>query len=128
MGEIAYEGLNQILTALKELEADTYLQLKDDLRQVGDVVRDDARHRFTGGVARSASVQTTAMGFETRVRTGAVDVVVVAQKLRKTTGLRPDWGALMMTKALIPARSAQYPRALQILEEGAVKVLREHGF
>jgi hypothetical protein len=122
MSEIVYEGLHEVAQALREVEAGVYTELVADLKEVGDVVRDDARQRF-------AAISTkTADGFETRVRTGSSAVVVVAQRLRKTTGRRPDYGALQMRHALLPARTAKHAEAVEILERGAGKLLAAHGF
>lgn len=125
-----YEGLRELAQALRDTDRDLLNQLKDELEKVGEVVRIDAVGRFTKGVARSVSIQQTAANFETRVRAGgqAKELVVVAQRLAKTTGKRPDYGALQMTRALLPARDAKIGEAAQILEDGAVKLLHDHGF
>lgn len=127
---LRYEGLRELAQALRETDRALLNELKVELEKVGEVVRIEAVRLFTKGVARSASIQKTAEGFETRVRAGgqAKDLVVVAQHLSKTTGKRPDYGALQMTRALLPARDAKLDEAAQILEDGAYKLLHEHGF
>lgn len=119
---IQYEGLHDLVRALRVLEADVLPELKRDMGRVGDVVRDDARRRFE-------HIDTkTAGGFETRVRLGGGALVVVGQSLRKTTGKRPDYGARQMTEALLPARAAKRDEAVRILEDGAGRLLQKHGF
>lgn len=120
---IEYEGLRDLIQAFKEVDGEILPELKEDLGRVGDIVRDDAQRRFD-------SVSTkTASGFETRVRIGGAGaLVVVAQSLRKTTGRRPDYGARQMKDALLPARAAKHEEAVQILEDGAGRLLGRHGF
>jgi|SRR5882724_9846858 len=121
-GLIRYEGLNDLIRAFKEVDAGILPELKNDLGKVGDVVRDEARRRF-----ETVSTKTAA-GFETRVRVGSSALVVVAQSLRKTTGTRPDFGARQMRDALLPARAAKHEQAVEILEAGAGRLLKQHGF
>jgi hypothetical protein len=64
------------------------------LARSGEIIRADASPRFAKYSTRSAA------GFKVKVRTRGVEV---DQTLRKTTGLRPDWGSLQMRKALLPA-------------------------
>lgn len=121
---LRYEGLRELAVAFKATDDALLGELKDDLGKVGDVVRDEARTLFD-----SISVKT-ANGFETRVRAGGVarELVVVAQSLRKTTGLHGLYGAMQMKVALLPARDAKLGEAAVILDQGAGRLLREHGF
>jgi hypothetical protein len=100
------------------------------MKVAGDFVRDDSRHLFTGGAARTASIQKTADNFETRVRAGGQSeaILVVGQKLRKTSGLHPEWGALQMTKAFLPAQARDMDEVTHILADGVGNLLRRHGF
>lgn len=119
---IEYEGLHELVQALRTVESSILPQLVKDMRQVGDVVRDEARRRFEHVSAK------TAAGFDTRVRLGSGALVVVGQSLRKTSGKRPDYGARQMRDALLPARAAKHDEAVSILEAGAGRLLHDHGF
>jgi hypothetical protein len=55
-------------------------------------------------------------------------LVIVGQRLRKTTGLRPDWGARQVVEALLPARAEKLDDAAELLEERVSLALAEHGF
>jgi hypothetical protein len=88
------EGYTQLMKALAQAEKSSRKAVRDELRQAGDHVRVDAGQKFTRYDAR------TAAGYRTRVRQRGVEV---EQSLRKTTGLRPKFGALQMRKALVPA-------------------------
>lgn len=116
------EGLRELLAALKQVEHRIYPELVAAMREVGDVVRDDARRRF------SPVDRFSAQGFETRVRPSSEALVIVGQRLRKTTGNHPEWGARQMREALLPARHAKYDEANEILEKRMGRLLRAHGF
>ena len=46
----------------------------------------------------------------------------------RTTGLHGLYGAMQMKVALFPARDTKIGEAAEILEDGAVALLRRHGF
>lgn len=93
------EGLGQLLRNLKEAEPKTRKLITEDLRKAVEPIRDDAARRFSTVSAKSAS------HYGITVRSaGHIDV---EQRLRKVTGRRPDWGALQMRKALLPAAAAK---------------------
>lgn len=126
--QIQVEGLRELGRALKETQPDVYRQLREDLTKVGDVAVAAARQAFTHGVARSPSIQRTAEGFHTRVRFSmGGSLVSIEQKIRKTTGTRPDYGAKQV-RAMLRGRSASLDEAKEILEKGALKNLHSHGF
>lgn len=117
------EGLREVLVALKQVDEHTQKELVAGMREVGDVVRDDARRRF------STVDRYSAQGFETRIRPSSSEaLVIVGQRLRKTTGTHPDWGARQVREALLPARHAKYDDAHEILEKRVGRLLAVHGF
>lgn len=96
---VRVEGLRELHAALKRAEGDLDKGLRDELKEIGQVVADESRSRFSHVSPRSAA------GFKPRVRgSGRVDV---AQSLRRTTGKRGDYGAHQMRRALIPALDAK---------------------
>lgn len=119
---LEYEGLHELLLALKALDAGIVPVITEELAAVGEIVKKDAVRRF------DPYDPVSAHGFETRVRPGATTLVTVGQSLRKVTGARPQWGALQMTAALLPARSAKLDEARLMLENGVGRLLRQHGF
>lgn len=96
-------------------------RVRDDLRQVGELVAVDAYRRF------SSYDENTAKHFRPTVR--RTGTVVVEQRLRKTTGLRPDWGTLQMKKALIPAANDKAQELERKLRESVERIAVdfEHG-
>lgn len=103
-------GYRELLRACQRAEKGTRTEVRRSFRQVGEIVRGDAAEDFSKYSAKSAA------GFKVRVRQRGV---AVEQSLRKTTGKHPEWGALQMTKALLPARArdeakveAEFERAL----------------
>lgn len=87
-------GYKQFLRASDRAGKDTKKETRETFRKVGDLVRIEGQRLFTQYNPRSAA------GYRTRVR---VRGVIVEQSLRKTTGDRPDYGALQMRVGLIPA-------------------------
>jgi hypothetical protein len=103
-------GYRELLRACQRAERSSRAEVRRSLKTVGEIVRADAAEDFSQFSAKSAA------GFKVRVRQRGV---AVEQSLRKTTGKHPEWGALQMTKALLPARArdeakveAEFNRAL----------------
>lgn len=96
-GQVVVRGYRELLRACDRSGRETKRAVRGAFRNVGEVVRADAARDFSKFSEKSAA------GFKVRVRQRGVSV---EQSLRKTTGRRPDWGALQMTKALLPARAA----------------------
>jgi hypothetical protein len=91
---LVVRGYRDFLRAADRAGRESKRAVRDTLRDVGEIVRRDAADRFEKYDARSAA------GYKVRVRQRGV---AVEQSLRKTTGKRPDYGALQMRKALLPA-------------------------
>ena len=87
---VRISGLKELNRDLRAAKSDTLKELRDELKSVGGIVRDDAASRFSGYDMRSAA------GFKVRSRGASI---LVQQSIRKTSGLRPDYGTLMMTRA-----------------------------
>jgi hypothetical protein len=88
-------------------------------------VQEQARRDFIRAVD-GRNVRRTAEGFRTFVRAGAI--VHLEQSLRKTTGLHPEWGALQMTKGLLPAREEKLDEVADRVELFVGALLHKHGF
>lgn len=91
---IRVKGYREFLRACRNTDKDTRRFVREAFRKVGDIVRQDATATFARVDQHSAS------GYKVRVRQRWI---AVEQSLRKTTGLRPDYGALQMRDALLPA-------------------------
>jgi hypothetical protein len=91
---LVVRGYREFLRATARSTAETKRAVRGALREVGEVVKVDATRRFERFDARSAA------GYRVRVRQRGV---AVEQSLRKTTGKHPEFGALQMRKALLPA-------------------------
>lgn len=84
---VKVEGLRDLLKDTAKAEKSTKKAVRDELKEAGEIVREEWRRRFTVVDAHSAS------RFRVSVRqTG----IYVQQGLRKKTGLRPDYGGLQM--------------------------------
>ena len=134
---VKYTGIDEIIQSLRGVDDQLLDQLNESMREVGDVVRDDARARFTAHFSERSSIQSaisitrTAENFQTQARgitAGTTVRVAVGQKLRKVTGKRPDWGGEQMKFGLVPARDAKLEESAEILETGVYGLLHQHGF
>lgn len=105
---VKVEGLRQLERGLKQADADAAKGLRKELREAAKIVSLEARSRFTAIDSRSA------MGMVPRVRAGLV--AVAEQRRSKTTGKRPDYGALQMKRAFLPALSAKQPEVMRRVE------------
>lgn len=100
-------GYREFIRATNQAGPAARRAVREALREAAGPVREDAARRFAKYDERSAAhfrVGVTQRG------------VFVEQGLRKTTGLRPDYGALQMRKALLPAlvsREAETERAVE---------------
>jgi hypothetical protein len=117
---VRYEGLTALVKALRELDRLALKELRREFKLIGERVEASARRRFSRYNVKSA------LGFKTSVK--STGLVVVQQSLRKTTGLRPDWGALMMRKALLPGRAQHMDETIRDAEQAVGRALKATGF
>jgi len=89
-------GYREFLRATDRAGRSVKREVRNAYKPVGEIVRADAAEKFSGFSEKSAA------GFKVSVRQSGVSV---RQSLRKTTGTNPGWGALQMTRALLPARA-----------------------
>lgn len=113
---VVVHGYREFLRACAKAEPDTRKTVRDALRKVGAVVREDATRRF------SAIDTGSAHGFKTRVRQRGV---AVEQSIRKTTGNRPDYGSLQMRRGLLPAMVENANDTVRAMEH-AVDEIADH--
>ncbi len=101
------------------MSKDLTRDLRAELREAGDIVRDESRSRFSGISPRSAA------GYRTVVRARGV---AVEQRLGRTTGARPDFGALQLRRALNPALEAKTGEVERQLEGMLDRLGSRNGF
>lgn len=88
------KGYREFLRAASRAEKESKKEVRAALREVAEPVRAEAASLFETVDPRSAA------GYRVRVRQRGVSV---EQSLRKTTGKHPEFGALQMREALLPA-------------------------
>lgn len=91
-------GLTTFIRACDRAGPDTKKEVRSAFRDVGTDVQQEAARLFDRYDERSAA------GYRVSVRQTGVSVY---QSIRKTTGTRPDYGALQMRRALLPALAAK---------------------
>ena len=107
---VRVEGLRDFLRDTAKAEKETKKKVRDRLKEAGDVVREEASRLFAPVSAKTAD------GYRVRARVSGVHV---EQSLRKTTGLRPDYGALQMRRALVPVLIAKEDDVQREMEKAA---------
>lgn len=117
---VKVKGLKELERALKASDKETAKGFRKELREAGKIVALDARSRM-GGIDRYS-----ATGIRPRVR-GGVNVSV-EQSRRRTTGKRPDFGALQMRRALVPALESKRDEVERRVENLLDAVGRSNGF
>lgn len=106
-GTIKVTGLREFVRACDHSSKAVKSGLRKRLREAGQIVRDEARRLF------SPIDEGSAASFGVSVRQRGVSV---EQRKRKVTGQRPDYGALQMRDALLPARGRKMGEVEQMLE------------
>lgn len=106
-------GLTTFIRACDRAGPDTKKEVRSAFRDVGDDVKAEATRLFDRIDERSAA------GYRVSVRQTGVSVY---QSIRKTTGLRPDYGALQMRKGLLPALAAKETATEARLEKAMDRV------
>lgn len=101
-------GLREFIRAADRAGKETKKVVRDRLRKVGEVVREDAQARFDAVAPRAK------FGVSVRQRGVAVE-----ERRRKTTGRRGDFGALQMRRGLVPAGEAKHQEAEAEMEAAA---------
>ena len=100
-------GYREFMRGLAGCDRATKRSVRAVLRRAGDAVKADASGRFAPVDARSAA------GYRTVVRQRGI---AVEQSIRRTTGQHPEYGALQMRRALIPALDDNEERTYQAIE------------
>ena len=118
-GTVRVKGLRELQRAFGKISKDLKKETRDELRAVGNLVTEEARSRFMRYDARSAS------GFKTRVRQKEV---TTEQSRRRTTGKRPDYGALQMRRALLPALAEKEDEVVDRLDKMLGRLGNDAGF
>jgi len=107
-GSVKVKGLREFQRACNKSSKEVKRGLRSELREAGDIVRAEASSRFAGVDARSAA------GYRVAVRARGV---AVEQRLPRTTGQHPDYGAKQMREALEPALDAKRAQVERRLED-----------
>jgi hypothetical protein len=117
---VRIEGLRELIRACDKSEKSVKKALRTKLRSAAEPVRRSAESRFSRYSSRTASK----FGISVR-RSGTVSV---EQRLRKTTGKRPGWGSLQMSKGLLPALKAEQPEVIRVFERILDEAIQDGGF
>lgn len=115
MAGFRIKGLRETQAAFRKADKQLAKNLRAELKKAGEIVQTDAITRFSDIDANSAA------GFKVRVRARGVKV---EQSKGRVTGLRGDYGALQMRKALLPALESKRGEVEHQLEDMLDKIAR----
>lgn len=113
---VRVHGIREFVRAASKATKESKTFVRAALRESAMPVRDEAARRISPIDAR------TAAGYRVAVRQRGV---AVEQRLRKTTGTRPDYGALQMRRALLPALRREAANTERRVER-ALDVIADH--
>lgn len=113
---VKVEGLRELIVRADAADKATKKMVREGLRDAVEPVREDASRRLVKYDARSSQ--------NYRVIVRRTGLVAVEQRLRRTTGKRPDFATLQKRKALYPAADAKRPVVLERMEAEVEKVAR----
>lgn len=95
-------------------------EVDKELKEAAKIVSDDAKPRLARYSANSAT------GIRPRVK--GFGRAYVEQSRRRTTGKRPDFGALQMRKAFLPALSAKEGEVVDHIDKMLGRLGGDYGF
>ena len=111
-GQVVHiEGLRECIRAFDEIDRALGREFRRELRRVAEPLREEVRKELD---AKSASAQTRS-GVSIRLRRSSE--VQVEQARRKTTGMRPDWGAIQQVRDFDVAGVRMEPQVQKGLED-----------
>lgn len=116
---VRVHGLKELQRDFKAMGPQALKDLRAELRQIADPVREEATRLFSPLGARSAS------GYRVVARMRGV---AVEQKFRTTTGLHPEWGRVQLGVALIPALERKENEVVEGVEDVLDRLAVKHGF
>ena len=93
---VVVRGYRELQLAFKQAEAEINAGFRTELKAVGEIVRRDAAARMLSYDSRSAA------GFRVQMHARSMWVA----QTRRSKHIRPQFGALQMVKALLPALDA----------------------
>jgi hypothetical protein len=111
--KVVVRGYKELIQASRLADKATRKEMRATFRKVGDPVRQEAAALFARYDARSAA------GYRTYVRQRGISV---EQSIRRTTGKHPEFGALQMTRALLPSLEDNRDKTEQAFEDAVDRV------
>lgn len=117
---VRVRGLRELQRDFKKMSGDLNKEVDRELKEAAGIVSEEARSRFVAYNSGSAA------GFRPRVK--GFGRAFVEQSRRRKTGKRPDYGALQMRKALLPALGAKQNEVIERLDKMLGRLGGDYGF
>jgi hypothetical protein len=116
---VRIKGLRETIRAFNKLEASVALEIRNELKDLAEPVAETARQK----ISRYAGASVGTIGPRASVR-GAF----VTQRAKKVTGQRADFGALQMTRGMIPALEEHEDEIVSGVEKTLDRLTATAGF
>jgi len=116
---VRVKGYREVMRALNAVDKDTRKSVLAGLKEAALPIAEDARGLLGGYAGLSTS---------TIVPRAVGNGVFVTQKAKKTTGLRPDFGALQMRQGLLPAVMSHQDTIADKVDDALGKLINKEGF
>lgn len=118
-GTVRVKGLRELQRDFRKMSKEVSKEIRDGLKEAAESVRAEASSLFSGVDAKSAA------GYKVRARARGV---AVEQSRRRTTGAHPQYGAMQMRVALLPALERKEGEVAKGVERVLDKLAGENGF
>lgn len=111
---VQVEGLRGLIRVSDECDKKTKKFVRDELRKTAEPVRIAAIRKF--------SQYDVSVANRYRITVRRTGVIAVEQPGRKTTGKRPDFGRLQMSRALIPGLEENTNEVVHEIDEAIGRI------
>jgi hypothetical protein len=113
------QGINELIRAFRKVDQGLRRQTQRELQEIARIVSDDARNRidarYGGGSGRY-------------IRPRVKGSSAIAESRARSTGRHPNFGGLIMTRGLLPARAAKQDEVVKAFEKMLDKLGSGAGF
>lgn len=119
-GAVQVRGLRELQRDFRKLSKEVSKEIRKGLKDAVEPVRQEAQSLFSPIDSRSAA------GYRVAVRARGV---AIEQRIGRTTGHHPEFGALQMRRALLPARASKFDEVIDRLDRDVLGRLEaRYGF
>lgn len=117
-----FQGYTQLIASLRSLPRAQEAMIREEFRAIGRVLATRWAEKIA--TLNPPGTTRTVEGYRPYVRLRGLEV---DQTVRKTTGLRPDWGKTQMVRGGIPVLEETEPEIVAGIDEAMTKAQKSVG-